>query len=217
MSWPYRSIWFPRVIAALAATCLLVACSSRPKLAAKPKSSDELRHLLLTDATAPDGFHADQLASFEVDSPASWAAPTLLTCEDFYGAVYVLRHDAARQVVGVANASLVSSADTRPPWDGIEWLISYQPGGAGRALSKIRAVAGGCPTFDGYPLSVKPGPTLGDDSLTFVAGDEVRNEMALVRIGDCLLAVEAQFLVEPTNTSLFDDLVKSAVAAYHKG
>ncbi len=41
--------------------------------------------------------------------------------------------------------------------------------------------------------------------------------MVLVRIGDCILAIEAQFLVEPSNTSQFDDLVESAVGVYHKG
>jgi hypothetical protein len=218
MSWPHRSIWVVRVFAALAATCLLVACSSEPKPKPKPKSNAELSHLLLTDATAPDGFYAAQLPTHgDFDSPASWIRPTGLTCDDLESAVYVLREDPARQIYGVANTMLLSGTDTKPPWDGFEWLVSYQPGGAQRALSTIRSVAGKCPTWHGLQFSVKPGPKVGDDSLEFVADNYLRNEMVLVRISDSLLVVEAQFLVTPSITSQFDDLVESAVAVYQKG
>jgi hypothetical protein len=213
MSWPHRSIWVVRVFAALAATCLLVGCSSEPK--PKPKSNAELRHLLLTDATAPDGILTAYTPTNDFDSPASWTTPTSLTCDDLRSAVYVLSHDPARQIYGVADTTLLSGHGTKPPWVGTEWLVSYRPGGAQRALNTIRSVASKCPPREWD--SVAPGPKMGDDSLAFVADNYFRNEMVLVRIGDCLLAIEAERLVSPSMTSQFDDLVESAVGVYHKG
>jgi hypothetical protein len=214
MSRPHRSIWVVRVVAALATTCLLVACSREPK--PKPKSNAELSQLLLTDATAPDGVYVPHGPMDDFGSSASWTVPRSLTCDDLYGTVYMLREDPARQIYGEAHTMLLRGVGAQA-WVGLEWLVSYRPGGARRALSNIRSVASKCPYGVGFPFSLKPGPKAGDDSLAFVNGDEVRNEIVLVRIGDCLLAVESQFVVSPSTTSLFGDLVESAVDVYDKG
>lgn len=186
-----------------ATTATAATAATAPRSGGNGSVADgtRLKTLLPTAATAPKGWKLDDSAAFDTGATVeSDPGSPLLPDDDCSQA---LTNGGARTLTSDYGAAYATTGLTDPN-DGGSTVVftSYQPGDAARQMAEVTALAKRCASFSSQDASgrkvrmtvtTKPVAGAGDQSLDIrvqPTGNYVGSEVALVRSGDVIMAVD---------------------------
>jgi hypothetical protein len=217
-----------RVLAA-AVTASVIAVGAGCRSTASPpppKTTMELRKLLLSQANVPTGVKVlDLTADHPGDTTDATQTPTGPICDDLISVVLMLNDDSNAVPAATANVAF----DVAKPglWTGSEFVFSYHDGEAHRALADLKSLVTRCPTDETGTLptaySLGHDPQYGDEgaylrtSVRAADGKSFEKWTALIRVGNDLIVVKSDTPDTADAPTPLDGLVKAAYRVFTAG